>query len=85
MINDKLAQHISNELWLQKSKVEEVLGKFEEVPEPIVEMPFKHPIERVNAKYPNGWYCEAFDEVTEDMAILITILNKATPSSVTVI
>ncbi|CAB4131319.1 hypothetical protein UFOVP129_69 [uncultured Caudovirales phage] len=30
MINVKLAQHISNELWVQKSKVVEVLGKFEE-------------------------------------------------------
>ena len=29
MINEKLAQHISNELWVQKSKVVEVLGKFE--------------------------------------------------------
>jgi hypothetical protein len=33
MINEKLAQHISNEFWLQKSKVVEVLGKFEETPQ----------------------------------------------------
>jgi hypothetical protein len=64
MTNDKLAQHISNELWVQKSKVVEVLGKFEEKHP----QPDKHPIERVNAKYPNGWYCEAFKEVREDMA-----------------
>ena len=62
MINDKLAQHISNELWVQKSKVVEVLGKFKETPTPV-----KHPIELVNEKYPNGWYCEAFEEVQLDM------------------
>ena len=33
MTNDKLAQHISNKLWVQKSKVVEVLGKFEETPQ----------------------------------------------------
>jgi hypothetical protein len=33
MKNEKLAQHISNELWVQKSKVVEVLGKFEETPQ----------------------------------------------------
>lgn len=32
MINEKLAQHISNELWLQKSKVVEVLASYEETP-----------------------------------------------------
>jgi hypothetical protein len=30
MINDKLAQHLSNELWLQKSKVMEVLERYSE-------------------------------------------------------
>ena len=66
MINDKLAQHISNELWVQKSKVVEVLGKFkgEKVEPPLV----KHPIELVNEKYPNGWYCKAFEELKKDMA-----------------
>ncbi len=30
MINEKLAQHISNELWVQKSKVMEVLERYSE-------------------------------------------------------
>jgi len=38
------------------------------IPEPIVEMPrSKHPIELVNEKYPNGWYCEEFQEVKDDI------------------
>lgn len=33
MKNNKLAQHISNELWMQKSKIVEVLASYEETPQ----------------------------------------------------
>jgi hypothetical protein len=42
---EKLASHLSARLWISKDKIEKVLGDFNEVPEPIVEMPVKMPIE----------------------------------------
>jgi hypothetical protein len=31
------------------------------------EVSHKNPIELVNAKYPDGWYCKRFDEVVNDV------------------
>ena len=67
--NEKLAQYIANKLWLQTSKVLEVINDFkgdENKETPTV----KHPIELVNERYPNGWYCEAFEEVVEDVVVI---------------
>ena len=78
MNNEKLAQHIANKLWLQKSKVLEVINEFKgdenkETP------PTKHPIELVNEKYPNGWYCEVFEEVKEDISTARPEINWVRP------
>ncbi len=46
MINEKLAQYLSNKLWISKNRIVEVLGEFEdEHPQPD-----KHPIEYVIGK-----------------------------------
>ena len=67
----ELVQHISTTFWDKSNKeIAQCLEDFKGNPLREEETPLevKHPIERVNAKYPNGWYCEAFDEVREDMA-----------------
>jgi hypothetical protein len=46
---------------------EDYVNSHPPVPEPIVEIPrIKHPIELVNERYPNGWYCEAFEALVKD-------------------
>lgn len=58
MTNEKLAQHLSNKLWISKDIIVEVLGEYVET---------KHPIELVNEKYPNGWCTDKCKEVSEDL------------------
>lgn len=65
----ELIQHISTTFWDKSNKeIAQCLEDFKGNPLREEETPpeVKHPIERVNAKYPNGWYCEAFEEVRED-------------------
>ena len=65
----ELVQHISTTFWDKSNKeIAQCLEDFKGNPLRDEETPLevKHPIERVNAKYPNGWYCEAFEEVRED-------------------
>jgi hypothetical protein len=67
MTNDKLSSYISSKLWnVSKDEILEILASYKEEEKPII----KHPIELVNEKYPNGWYCEAFDIAQRDLAEL---------------
>ena len=68
MNNEKLAKYLSVSLWgISEDRIKQLLDDFKgdenkETP------PVKHPIELVNEKYPNGWYCEVFEEVKEDIS-----------------
>lgn len=61
----ELINHLSSSLWnVPQSQIESVLNGFEGNP---IGETHKHPIELVNERYPNGWYCEAFEEVFNDL------------------
>jgi len=67
MNNEKLAKYLSVSLWgISEDRMKELLDDFEEH-ENKEAPPTKHPIELVNERYPNGWYCEAFEEVWQDV------------------
>ena len=67
----ELVQHISTTFWDKSNKeIAQCLEDFKGNPLREEETPLevKHPIERVNAKYPNGWYCKAFEVLVNDIS-----------------
>lgn len=69
MINEELVKHISHTFWdISKDAVRDCLLKF--TGQLYVYEPRHTGIEAVNAKYPNGWYCERFKELEEDIIIV---------------